>query len=547
MRAGLTRLAGDLMRWWRPVVFAVALIAATGSSLAQDAPSTNPDATAALKEAGRLWQARRLAESIRSLDRAIQLDPGYVVAYLRRGFAYSQLAQPARAVADFDTAVRLAPDRPEVYFERGQYFAHVEDYDRAITDYRRAIELAPWLRAAYNNLGRAHALKGDLNVALAVFDEALTAHPQNPSGFMERGLVFLRLGRRDHAEHEFRYAESLERDVRQRYADAIRAASKPGARHAPSGPTSGPPADRTVADAVRLTLQRRDRDAVAVLDAAIFAAPRNAEAYLQRAEAYYNLKQFALARQDVEQSVQLRPDHAEAHRIRARTAEAFGEIDRALAALDRAIQLDPGASMAYVDRGVLYVRHMPNRPGSAQRDFEQAVKVDPQNPYAWYNRALTYGFNPANPRMQWDYEIENLSRAIALKPDFAKAYGKRGVASIGKGNEPQHASVRDELWKRGAADLERAIQLDPRLRPSLLRDVEGLKLLPAIYAYGRWMWKILTDPSPPMRGGTSGADDACGGLRGGAANACNNRDWMAQKRYEGGNATGDDKRKYGAY
>ncbi|MGE0724750.1 MAG: tetratricopeptide repeat protein [Alphaproteobacteria bacterium] len=507
---------------------------------AQEAPPP-PEAVRALAEAAQRWQARRPAEAIAALDRAIALDPRYVEARVRRGFVLSQLGRNDEALAAFAEAERIAPARADVPLARARHFMHAGEPIRAIPDLETVIDRAPWWPEPYVEAARAYVAVDELGRALDAFDRALLAHPQNPTGFVERGMVLLRMGRVQEAAEDIAYAERLRPGLRERF----RAPIEDAAGHRGADPRPPPLAGATIADAARLILDGRDRDAIHVLDLALSGAPGDADGHLLRAMARSDLKQFALARIEADQAIRLRPGDARAHHARARIHLALFDADAALADLDRALQLDPAFAMAYVDRGVLLLRHRPDRPGDAERDFQAAVAVDPDNPYAWYGRALVQGFDPADPRMQWDREIADLERAIRINPGFARAHAKRGIARLGKASAMPDGPARERLWLDAAADLRRAIELEPTLRPAVARDIDGLKHLPAIRARGQWMWAIVTDPAPPRMPAAGG--DRCAGLRGGAAGACDARDWMAQQRYQGGTATADDRRRFGSY
>lgn len=151
--------------------------------------------------------------------------------------------------------------------------------------------------------------------------------------------------------------------------------------------------------------------------------------------------------------------------------------DLAIADFNHAIKLQPNEPRAFYDRGVAY---------SAQGNYDQAIaddtqiiKLDPKSADAYYNRGLDYlnkgdalsalaDYNKAislNPdhkyayfargflyKREGDYElaIRDYNKTIELEPTYACAYNNRGVAYSGKGN--------DEL---AIADYKKATELDP--------------------------------------------------------------------------------------
>ena len=110
-----------------------------------------------------------------------------------------------------------------------------------------------------------------------------------------------------------------------------------------------------------------------------------------------------------------------------------------------AINKYPGAnSFAHNHRGNAYDTQ--GRLQDAVEEFSLAVKIDPGNIAAWYNRGcVDLKLN------QPDKAIADCSRAIALDPTYAKAYSNRGKAYGVK-----------EQYDSSLVDLSRAITLSPK-------------------------------------------------------------------------------------
>ena len=126
--------------------------------------------------------------AITDYNKAIELDPKYVLAYNNRGRAYADNKKDYdRAITDYNKAIELDPKYAYAYNNRGRVYAYnKKDYDRAITDYNRAIELDPKYVHAYNNRGSAYENKKDANRAIADYNKALALDPNN--SFASDGL-----------------------------------------------------------------------------------------------------------------------------------------------------------------------------------------------------------------------------------------------------------------------------------------------------------------------------------------------------------------------
>jgi tetratricopeptide (TPR) repeat protein len=153
---------------------------------------------------------------------------------------------------------------------------------------------------AYNNVARTYALKGDFPQALIAEDYSLQRHASDPESYMIRGMIFLHFGKTHDAEEDFRYGESIGRGTLASYAGQIE-----NMRRQPALPYRPKLAGKTLNDAALQEMRENDRQAVDILDPLIAQEPRNAGAWLLRGEAHYNLKQFALSREDIQQALRI--------------------------------------------------------------------------------------------------------------------------------------------------------------------------------------------------------------------------------------------------
>ncbi|MCS6841548.1 MAG: tetratricopeptide repeat protein [Roseiflexus sp.] len=235
-------------------------------------------------------------------------------------------------------------------------------------------------------------------------------------------------------------------------------------------------------------------------------------------DAYYSAKEYPTATRLLERAVARLPEDAPL----ADVAQTFFRLGwlyqvsdnnpaQAIAAYDRALELDPKNAIACYNRGLArraqgdltqaiadytcaielnseYVSAYLSR-GSARRaqgdlagalaDYKHALKLDPRSANAYIGRGLTYydqgnltqaiydytaaiSFDPKNViaynnrglarRAQGDVAgaIVDYNRAIELDPEYAHAYNNRGYARYKQGD-----------LAGAIADYDRAIELDP--------------------------------------------------------------------------------------
>jgi tetratricopeptide (TPR) repeat protein len=164
--------------------------------------------------------------------------------------------------------------------------------------------------------------------------------------------------------------------------------------------------------------------------AVIRMTPKSAAAYALRAEA---LKCVGGARghdaavADIEEALRLAPQNAAYHIVRASLAVWDSDIDKALACLNRAIELDAASAAAFFARGKLWME-LPPASDSDIRFSESVTKAE----------CMT--------RTRSD-----LDEAIRLEPDYVPAHRDRGELLIDLGE-----------YAEAIRDFDVVIRLDPQ-------------------------------------------------------------------------------------
>ena len=102
----------------------------------------------------------------------------------------------------------------------------------------------------------------------------------------------------------------------------------------------------------------------------------------------------------------------------AYTAKA--DFYRAIAAYNKAIELNPNYFAAYLDRGVAY--GVLGNFDHALAEFNKAIELNPNDPRIYMNRANVYQFKKESDKVVSDY-----SKVIELNPKIAEAYLERGL------------------------------------------------------------------------------------------------------------------------
>jgi tetratricopeptide (TPR) repeat protein len=104
-----------------------------------------------------------------------------------RGSSDAAIAACTRAIASGAYTGRTLA---LAYSNRGAEWKTKGDLSKALADYNEAIKADPQQAAAYNNRGIAYAARSDYDKAIADYDQAIKLHPNYASAFNNRGLAY---------------------------------------------------------------------------------------------------------------------------------------------------------------------------------------------------------------------------------------------------------------------------------------------------------------------------------------------------------------------
>ena len=118
-------------------------------------------------------------------------DRWFLVSRLgRRGWIHGDhIAKPNDAIKVFTAAIRRKPSS-EIYNARGMIWQHKGEYDIAIKDYNEAIRINPESSSAYNNRGNCYLIKKKYDKAIADYGEALRISPKSAVTLNNRAIAW---------------------------------------------------------------------------------------------------------------------------------------------------------------------------------------------------------------------------------------------------------------------------------------------------------------------------------------------------------------------
>jgi len=289
-------------------------------------------------------------------------------------------------------------NRGVAYDDKGQF-------DLAITDYNQAIRLEPNSADAFNNRGNAYNRKGQLDLAIADYNQAIRLEPNLATAFSNRGAAYHSQGQEDLAIADCNQAILLMPD----FADAY---NNRGNAHRRKGEY-----DLAIAD----------------YSQAILLKPDLAQAIFNRGFSYDAKDQFELGIADYDQDLRLRPNHGEGWNNRCWDRAILGQLVQALEDCNHALQLQPKDAKTLDSRGFTFLKL--GRFDLAIIDYDAALALDPKLAVSLYGRGLAERTSDAVKART------DITAALAIDAQVAGNFRKWGVILALPAGLPESVTV----------------------------------------------------------------------------------------------------------
>lgn len=303
--------------------------------------------------------------AIEDFTSLIQLEPTSLQWLRLRGDTYAAINNPALAAADYGAVLRLDPHRPAVWIRRGEMNTQLQRFDKALRDFDRATELGLLNKDILLGRARVHESLHHFDEAIEQCKKAQRLVPDSAEVYALEGGIYAR---------QKLYAKALDQLSR----------------------------------AIELSADAR----------------KKAEYLYRRGVVYYEMEKFIPAIDDLQQSHELRPNHAGTLIWRAAVSSRLEDWPAVIDALQTAIAIRPSAAEQYKTLGAPIA-------GKAVEYLSEQIQADDQDPELFRNRGMAFQFLGSSAAA-----IDDFSTALALDDDPATRV-RRGqmFATQGKHNQ----------------------------------------------------------------------------------------------------------------
>jgi protein O-GlcNAc transferase len=167
--------------------------------------------------------AGRIEDAIAEHEKALELDPEYVLAHANLIILYGRTKQPQKAEEHFRAAVRLNPNSADSYYNYGVLLFEQRKYVEAEELFRKAVEVNPFHSQAFHNLGFMREQQGRLDEALEFYHKAVERQPNYPLAQFHIGRILANQKKYDEAISHFLMALNPEDEGTPAYLYALSA------------------------------------------------------------------------------------------------------------------------------------------------------------------------------------------------------------------------------------------------------------------------------------------------------------------------------------
>ena len=427
---------------------------------------------------GQTWEARSIItlsrgewkQSEEYLDKAIHLMPKHAGCYINRALARYNQNNLRGAMADYDAALDHDPNNFLGHYNRGLLRAQVGDDNRAITDFDFVLKLEPDNMMALFNRAVLLDKTGDLRAAVRDYSKVIDEFPNFWTGLENRANCYRRLGMTKQAEaDEFKvYKARLykhlygiqprmknrpvrkrsdedmekynqlvvadEQEVEHEYASAYRGRVQNHRVEADFMPMYGLSFEQVQSDVKASVTFDRQVDAFNHRSQSRPLYVSNSQPALseQQSAGYFALIDSLTA---VIGETRDMPRVATLLVLRAVAASAIQNFDGAIDDLSTALQIDSLSALAHWQRAVCQSKinefnasqgtNVDMKRANVLSDLEDAIRLNPQNAYLYYNRGNLHA-----QRLDYARAIDDYTHAIEKDAALGEAYFNRGLAKI---------------------------------------------------------------------------------------------------------------------
>jgi len=281
---------------------------------------------------GRLYYSSgQYNESIREFEQVLAINSNLADAYIGLGKTFIKQGRPAEAEANLRHAIDADASYWASFNEMGNFLFAEGRFEEAADFYRDFARRSEHNANAYNNLGAANYLAGDFSAAAKAYERSLAIKPTRDA-HSNTGTAYFYLGQFEKAADQFAIAVQLAP------MDYLAWGNLADAYY--YSDTLKPAAEVVYKKAIEIGEER------------LRINPSDMETAADVAFFYARIGHEAKAREMSAAAMAAAPDHMYVHYYGALLYAQIGDVEQALNALERAVELDYQRDLLQIDPGL---------------------------------------------------------------------------------------------------------------------------------------------------------------------------------------------------
>ncbi len=287
-------------------------------------------------------------DAITQFTKALETDPEYAEAYMKRAESYEAAGDLQNAADDLKRALVFEQKDADLYYNAARVNYSLANYPTALELVTRCTELSKKSESAFRLLARVQMALEDYSNALVSINKALSLKDNTENNFY-RGQVSEKMKNYNQAEVD--YSKALNKD--ENFSEAYLALSR-----------------------MRLQLGRTE-SAMESCNALLAKEPGNKDALLIRSRIYAKQTEYPKAIDDISKILMISPDDKEIYLVRGNYYQEFTQHQNAINDFSKVLLLDPGMTEAIYKRAYSYEQVGDFK--SAIRDYERLAALSSED------------------------------------------------------------------------------------------------------------------------------------------------------------------------
>lgn len=384
---------------------------------------------------GGILEVMKLAEE--NYLKALKVDPEFAITHNNLGLVYFERNQCDKALERFNSSIKYDPTYPKPVNNLGAVYYEFQDYDKAIEYFEKSLKIKPGYSRAYLNIGRAYLYKGDFQKSLSALKKTLELDPYDTDAYFHIAENYSAQGQYRAAVEALNKAIAITPDYPRLYF-ALRDAYKEAGDDKKS--------QESYEKAMSFFLMA---DTVGSAEAGETYTSSEYIYHFNRGVEYKENGEIEQAIEAYKKAIELQPGYTDSYFNLSRIYESKYGKDKAIELLKTGLKAAPESLDLYDELGYIYLNS--NDLDNASKIFQEAINKVQGNCDKPNVARIFEGLGLAYYDMKkYDLALDNFNKALGQDPRSYTIYTNLGEVYRTKG-----------LLEEAIEYQKKALQLNP--------------------------------------------------------------------------------------